>query len=157
MGTYVCKGAKLKCSFGSDQSDLSVIHPTQPINTCGNSMANTQDYKPMMNVQPFGQCKSLANPTVSAATAANNGKLQEMPCIPNTTTPWMPGNSKVMVMGFPALMKDDKLMCMWAGQIEVSDAGQTDAQTGAGTSAYENVEFNSRNFGKLFDINDFSK
>jgi len=45
MPYYVCKGAKLKCSMGSEQSDLEVVHPTKP----------------------FGQCSSLANPTIAAA------------------------------------------------------------------------------------------
>ena len=124
MANYVCKGAKLKCSFGSDQSDLGVTHPSQPVNMSGANAANIQDYKPMMNIQPFGQCKSMANPTVAAATAANQGVLKEMPCIPNTTSPWMPGSMKVMVKGQPALMDDCKLMCMWAGMIEVSNHGQ---------------------------------
>jgi len=124
MANYVCKGAKLKCSFGSDQSDLSVAHPSQPVNLHGKCMANIMDYVPMMNIQPFGQCKSLANPTVAAATAANQGVLKEMPCIPNTTMQWIPGSMNVMIKGQPALMNDCKLMCMWAGVIEVSNEGQ---------------------------------
>ncbi|MCL2041726.1 MAG: DUF4280 domain-containing protein [Bacteroidales bacterium] len=125
MPKYVCKGAKLKCSFGSDQSDLGVMHPMNPISLHGNNMANIQDYKPMMNIMPFGQCKSLANPIVASATAANYGKLQEMPCIPNTTSPWIPGSMNVLVKGQPAVMDNCKLMCMWAGIIEVTDAGQS--------------------------------
>ena len=125
MPKYVCKGAKLKCSFGSSQPDLTVVHPAQPVNTSGNNMANIMDYKPMMNIQPFGQCKSMANPTVAAATAANYGKLQEMPCIPNITAPWMPGKIDVLLKGQPALTDDSKCMCMWAGVIEVTNAGQT--------------------------------
>jgi len=124
MPNYVCKGAKLKCSFGSDQSDLGVMHPAKSVYLQGQEMANIQDSKPMMNIQPFGQCKSLANPTVASATAAANGKLQEMPCIPNTTSPWVPGSANVMVKGQPALTDSSKLMCMWAGMIEVSDCGQ---------------------------------
>jgi hypothetical protein len=99
------------------------MHPVKPVYLHGENMANIQDSKPMMNIQPFGQCKSLANPTVASATAAANGKLQEMPCIPNTTAPWMPGNAKVLVKGQPALMDDCKLMCMWAGMIEITDCG----------------------------------
>ena len=124
MPNYVCKGAKLKCSFGSSQPDLNIIHPAQPVNIGGGNKANIMDYKPMMNIQPFGQCKSLANPTVAAATAANQGVLKEMPCIPNTTTPWTPGSMNVMVKGQPALMDDCKLMCMWAGIIEITNHGQ---------------------------------
>ena len=155
MSYYVCKGAKLKCSFGSDQSDLGVMHPMQAVNLHGQPMANIQDYKPMMNIQPFGQCKSLANPTVASATAANNGKLQEMPCIPNTTSPWTPGNMKVLLKGMPALMNDCKLMCMWAGIIEITNAGQNDVETGAASASGDEIDFDALGFGKLLDI-DFS-
>jgi len=126
MANFVCKGAKLKCSFGSDESDLGVMHPVNPVYLHGEFMANIQDYKPMMNIMPFGQCKSLANPTVATATAANYGKLQEMPCIPNITAPWMQGEATVLVKGQPALMDNCKLMCMWAGMIQITDHGQAD-------------------------------
>ena len=126
MPYYVCKGAKLKCSMGDQQSDLGVIHPVKPVYLHGENMANIMDYKPMMNIMPFGQCKSMANPTVAAATAANQGKLQPMPCIPNTTSPWMSGKTNVLVKGQPTLMNNDKLMCMWAGSIEITNEGQAD-------------------------------
>jgi len=110
--------------MGSSTADLSVIHPTNPVYLHGENMANIMDYQPMMNIQPFGQCKSLLNPTVAAATSANSGVLQQMPCIPNTVSPWMPGKMDVLVKMQPALMSDDKLMCMWAGMIEITDEGQ---------------------------------
>jgi hypothetical protein len=118
---YVSNGATLKCMFGSSQPKLTVIRPT--INIGGNNMATIMDFAPMMNIMPFGQCKSMANPTVAAATAANYGKLQEMPCIPATTAPWIPGLPTVMVGKLPALTKDSKCMCMWAGMIEITDSG----------------------------------
>ncbi len=126
MANFVCKGAKLKCSMGSDESDLGVIHPVNPVHLHGQPMANIQDYKPMMNVMPFGKCKSILNPTVAAATAANYGKLQEMPCIPSIVAPWTPGNATTLVKGQPALMDNGKLMCMYAGMIEITDDGQAD-------------------------------
>jgi len=124
MSDFVCKGAKLKCSFGSSQPDLSVMHPSQPVNIGSNNMANMMDFKPMVNIQPFGQCKSLANPTVAAATAKNSGVLQEMPCIPNIVAPWMCPKVDVLVKGQPAITTDSKLMCMWAGIIEITSSGQ---------------------------------
>ena len=125
MPYYVCKGAKLKCSMGNQQSDLGVVHPVKPVYLHGENMANIMDNKPMMNINPFGQCKSLANPTVAAATAANLGRLQPMPCIPNTVTPWTGGKTDVLVKMQPALLNNGKLMCMWAGMIEVTNEGQS--------------------------------
>jgi len=124
MPYYVCKGAKLKCSMGSSLSDLGVIHPVKPVYLHGENMANIMDIKPMVNIQSFGQCMSLANPTVAAATAANLGVLHPMPCIPNTVAPWMGGKMDVLVKMQPALLSDGKLMCMWAGMIEVTNEGQ---------------------------------
>ena len=152
MSYYVVKGAKLKCSMGDSQSDLNVLSD-KSVFIEGKEKANIMDNKPMVNIQPFGQCQSLANPTVSAATAANQGVLKTMPCIPNTTAPWMPGNTSVFVSGQPALMDDCKLMCMWAGMIEITDAGQTSVQTGA--EKLEISEGNTIGFGKLMNI-DFS-
>jgi len=124
MGTYVCNGANLKCMFGDSPASLTVL-PTKMAQASSQEMANIMDYKPFVNIPTFGQCKSLANPTVAAATSANLGKLQPMPCIPNTVSPWIPGEPTVLVKGMPALLDNCKLMCMWAGMIEITSAGQT--------------------------------
>ncbi|MDR1811857.1 MAG: DUF4280 domain-containing protein [Candidatus Fibromonas sp.] len=131
MPYYVCKGAKLKCSMGSDQSNLEVMHLEKPVNLCGQSNASIMDHKPLTNIKPFGQCKSLANPVVASATAANYGKLQKMPCIPNTASPWLNGKMNVLVKGQPALLDSSKCLCLWAGVIEITDAGQKTAQVGS--------------------------
>ena len=47
----------------------------------------------------------------------NNGRLQKMPCIPNTTMPWMLAKMNTLVGGKPALLDSSKLMCMWCGVI----------------------------------------
>ena len=126
MSFYVCQGAKLKCSMGDSTSDLGVMHPIKPVYLHGENKANIMDFTPMTNIKPFGQCQSLANPTVAAATAANYGKLQPMPCTPNTTCPWIAGKPDTLVKGQPALMSDDKLICLWAGLIEITDEGQAE-------------------------------
>ncbi len=124
MPSYVCKGAKLKCSMGDTQSDLNVTHPVNRVIMEGQPMASTMDYKPMMNIMPFGKCRSLANPTVAMATAACFGRLQPMPCVPNITSPWTVGKLDVSVKGQPALMDDCKLFCTYAGIIEIATDGQ---------------------------------
>lgn len=124
MPCFVNKGAKLMCSMGSQLSDLEVEHPNDPVYIHGQNFANIMDYKPMVNIKPFGLCSSLANPSVAAATAAAMGVLTPMPCMPNTTSPWMPGSVRPYLKGEFALMDDCRLMCAWAGTIEVADTGQ---------------------------------
>ncbi|APR86238.1 Hypothetical protein A7982_11587 [Minicystis rosea] len=81
------------------------------------------DYKPMVNVAPFGLCKTQANPQVAAATAAAMGALTPMPCIPVIVAPWSPGASKALLDDQAALTDDSKCSCMWSGSIEITDPG----------------------------------
>jgi hypothetical protein len=119
-------GSQMKCSMGAAPSALM---PTfKPIMTNNKVAANIMDHVPMLNILPFGVCKSLANPTVAAATAAAMGTLTPMPCIPATPAPWIPGAPTVLVANFPALDNTSKLMCMWAGVIEFTDASQANHQ-----------------------------
>ncbi len=124
MPKFVCKGARLKCLWGSQESDLDVIHPVNDVSLGKSPIANIMDNKPMMNVKPFGQCKSLMNPVVAAATAANYGVLKEMPCLPGIVAPWMPGNPTVLIKGQPALMDNCKLTCIYGGMIQITNHGQ---------------------------------
>ncbi len=119
MANYVNSGTRTKCSFGTTPGSIQVL-PTRGIDIDGTPMANIMDNKPMLNIQPFGMCRSLVNPVVSAATSAAMGVLTPMPCIPNITAPWMPGKAALLVGGKPALMDNCKLMCMWGGVIEIT-------------------------------------
>ena len=132
MARYVCSGAKLKCSMGSREADFGVM-PTRRclVRIEGNLVGTIMDHKPFVNIKSFGQCQSLANPTVAAATAANYGRLQKMPCVPNTTTPWIGGKMRVMISGEPTLLDSSKLLCMWAGMIEITNPGQNFVKEGA--------------------------
>lgn len=123
MGFLVVATAQLKCSMGLAPSVLTVIRPN--ITATGKPAANIMDFAPMTNVAPFGMCNSTSNPTVIAATAAAQGVHTPAPCVPATTAPWTPGCVKVKLAKMPALNDSSKLMCMWAGSIEVTNAGQT--------------------------------
>ena len=127
MPNQVCMGAMLKCSMGMAPSSLVVL-PVNRVMTSNVPAANIMDNKPMVNIMPFGMCQSPANPTVAAATAAALGVLTPMPCIPNTPAPWAPGAPTVLIANMPALDDTSKLMCIWAGVIEVTYAGQATHQ-----------------------------
>jgi hypothetical protein len=117
-------GAKMQCSFGMAPSSLVVL-PVNKVMTNGVPDANIMDHVPMMNIMPFGMCQSLANPTVASATTAALGVLTPMPCIPNTPAPWIAGAPTVLLGGAPSLDNISQLMCIWAGLITFTDAGET--------------------------------
>ncbi|NLL06008.1 MAG: DUF4280 domain-containing protein [Clostridiaceae bacterium] len=123
MDSYVVEGATLKCSFGSRTSKLK-IPMKHEVYINDKTQGNMMDYAPMVNVSPFGMCSSLANPTVASATAANQGVLRKMPCIPSIASPWMSCKMDVLIDKFPAVLSSSKLMCMWCGVIKVEDDGQ---------------------------------
>ena len=127
MAVQVCMGATLMCSFGMAPSALSVL-PTNKTFAGGPVAATIMDNVPMLNIMPFAMCTSPANPTVAAATAAALGVLTPMPCIPATAAPWAPGSPTVMIGGMPALNNSCKLMCNWAGVIQISVPGQMTVQ-----------------------------
>jgi hypothetical protein len=116
-------GANLQCSFGAAPSSMVVL-PTNKVLT-GVPAANIMDHIPMTNIMPFGMCSSPSNPEVIAATAAALGVLTPMPCIPNTVAPWVPGAPTVLLANMPALDSSSKLMCIWAGVIQVVAPGET--------------------------------
>ncbi|HTN88148.1 MAG TPA: DUF4280 domain-containing protein [Sorangium sp.] len=126
MASFACLGATLTCSMGMAPSALLVL----PINRVlgATPIANVMDNKPFLNVLPFAMCRSLANPTVAAATAAALGVLTPMPCVPVTPAPWLAGTPKVLVGNMPALDMDSKLLCMWGGSISIVNPGQVVVQ-----------------------------
>lgn len=123
MGCQVCMGALLQCSFGLAPSSLVVL-PDKAVMTSNIPAATIMDSKPLVNILPFGMCSSLANPIVTAAMAAKLGVFTPMPCIPMTVAPWMPGSPTVMIGNVPALQNSSKLMCLWAGVIQIIVPGQ---------------------------------
>jgi hypothetical protein len=68
-------------------------------------------------------CKALANPQVASATAAAQGVLTPMPCVPVIAAPWSPGAAIVTIRGQKALTKDSTCSCAWGGAIEVVEPG----------------------------------
>ena len=123
MPIQVVNTAQLMCSMGMAPGTLMVL-PLNRVMSGNQPAANIMDHVPMLNIMPFGMCRSPANPVVAAATAAALGVLTPMPCIPATPAPWMPGAATVLLGNMPALDNTCKLMCLWAGTIQVTNPGQ---------------------------------
>jgi Domain of unknown function (DUF4280) len=124
MPIQVTTGGTLQCSFGAAPSTMQVL-PVGRIMMGGVPAATIMDHIPIANIPPFGMCSSIANPTVASATTAAAGVLTPMPCVPATPAPWVPGAATVMIGGMPALDNTCKLMCLWAGVIQIVNPGQT--------------------------------
>ena len=122
MPKLVIHGAKLRCSEGLAPSTLTVL-PLGPASADAEPAATVMDNQPMVNIAPFGMCKTQANPQVAAATAAAMGALTPMPCVPVITAPWSPGSSVASIDDQKALSSDSTCACTWTGSIEITDAG----------------------------------
>ena len=122
--SYVCSGATMKCTCGDKTAKLTVL-PSRTVFLTGQPMANISDHKSMVNLAPFGKCRSLGYPATASATAANHGKLTPMPCMHNTPFPWMSGKNDYIIKGDPALLKSSTCACMWGGTISLVTDGQT--------------------------------
>lgn len=123
MAQLVSNGAMLQCSFGTGPSTMAVL-PANLVNASNLPAATIMDFKPMVNIMPFIMCTTPSNPAVAAATSAAMGVLTPAPCIPVTTSPWVPGSPKVMIKNQPALNNTSKCMCTWGGVISIVQPGQ---------------------------------
>jgi hypothetical protein len=123
MPMQVVNNAQLMCTMGMAPSVLGVLPLNQEMSS-NQPAANIMDHKPIVNIRPFGLCRSPANPVVAAATAAALGVLTPMPCMPATPAPWVPGAVTVLLGNMPSLDNTCKLNCMWAGVISVVMPGQ---------------------------------
>lgn len=126
MSMCVSGGAMLACSFGAAPSTLMVTPEKKVMSTM--PLATIMDNIPMKNIMPFGMCSSLANPTVASATAAAMGVLTPMPCVPVFPAPWAPGSPTVLIGNYPALNQNSKLMCAYAGVVQITNPAITNIQ-----------------------------
>lgn len=125
MPKLVVLGATLECSMGTAPAKLNVL-PADRIDAADAAAASIDAHVPQVNVPAFAMCRSPSNPQVAAATAAASGVLTPQPCVPVLPSPWSPGATHVTVADRPALTVDCRCSCNWAGQIRVTDPGQTD-------------------------------
>jgi hypothetical protein len=85
----------------------------------GSRLGDDRDHQPGLNLATFGMCKSMQNPAVQNATAAAQGVLTPVPCVPLTTSPWSPGADGGDLAGRPLLTDGDELRCAFGGTIKV--------------------------------------
>ncbi|NSX16291.1 DUF4280 domain-containing protein [Cupriavidus taiwanensis] len=127
MALQVTAGAAMQCSFGLAPSTLAVLPLGRVL--AGTGAASVMDHLPLVNIPPFGLCQCVANPQVAAATAAAQGVLTPMPCVPVTPAPWLPGAPTVQIGGAPALQHTSRLACAWGGVIQVAAPAQATVMT----------------------------
>lgn len=128
MPPNVVNGAMLMCSFGVAPSTLNVL-PTSMVTIDGQPAATVMDHVPLLNIQPFGMCTSLANPTVASATSAALGVLTPMPCVPATSAPWVPGAPMTQLGNQMALTAGSQCACNWGGIIQITFPGSVTTQS----------------------------
>jgi hypothetical protein len=121
-GPNVHATAQIMCTFGVAPSTLNVL-PINRVLVEGLPAANIQDHIPLVNILPFGMCTAVSNPTVAAATTAALGVLTPMPCVPVTSTPWIPTSPTKLIGGQPALTADSQCLCVWGGVITIVNPG----------------------------------
>lgn len=114
----------MKCTMGTSQAKLTVL-PTRTVFLTGKPQANISDHLSMVNLAPFGNCRSMGFPATASATAAAQGTLTPMPCMHNTQFPWMGGKNDYLVKGDPALLKSSTCQCLWGGTISIVNDGQS--------------------------------
>ncbi|MCX2478069.1 DUF4280 domain-containing protein [Pedobacter sp. MC2016-15] len=101
---YVTSGAMLKCSCGTiptpfKSSSLSVLIAGKPACT-------TKDKVPMLNITPFGLCKTT-----------------KIPCIPALLL-WMDFQADVKIEKANPLLNKSWIMCSLGGKVEIQHTGQ---------------------------------
>ena len=127
MPLPVVAGATLKCAFGLSPSAFLPTPGT--VMTQGRPMGTIRHHLPVVNITPFGMCKSPGNPMVVAASLAA-GQPTMVPCVPNTQAPWLPGQPTTLVGGVPLLTQTSTCLCLWGGVITVDNPGTTVVETG---------------------------
>lgn len=119
----VTSGAPLMCTFGTIASQLTVLQHLED-DRFVHSTATVQDFRPVVNIPPFGMCTSPNNPEVQRASIeAGGGSLVHVPCMPEPIARWVPGAPQRLVDGEPVLTMSSTCTCAWSGSIMILGPG----------------------------------
>lgn len=115
----------LSCSFGEAPSLFDALPlPGKPTVEEAFVAATIEEIVPELNVPSFAMCSSPENPEVIAATAAAEGVLTPMPCVPVILDPWEPPSPTDSFEGVPLATVDSRCLCAWGGEISVDSPAQ---------------------------------
>jgi len=122
MSGPVCTGATLTCSFGTTGAPFRADVGARVSARAAVGVVADSD---TTSVGPFGDCTSVGNPQVNAATQAANGVLTPQPCRPVLTGDWSPGAVRVRLGRAAALTGTSQCACGYGGVITVGDSGSS--------------------------------
>ena len=123
MSQLIATGGSCMCTFGTAPGTLTSTNNTTVLVEGKPAMVMT-DSAAMVNITPFGLCKSPLNPSTAALTAAAFGVLTPGPCIPTPAGIWIPTKPNVICMTSPVLVNNSFLPCAFGGIIKVNIPGQ---------------------------------
>lgn len=106
--SYVVEGATLGCSMGIEESRLQ-LPEGHGVYIRGKKQANTDDFKPVLNICSFGTCK-MSKPPV--------------PCVPVVAMGWLNGKEDIEIDGQDALVDSSLAFCSLGGIIKITGDGQ---------------------------------
>ena len=101
--TKLSRGDMIMCNQG--------MYPSTFQSFSESGVGTKADNKLGVNIPPFGMCRSVANPAVSSAAAANRGAAAPGPCIPHIVTEWVGADDKGQLHNYATCT------CAWGGTI----------------------------------------
>ena len=117
MPEFLTSETPLECSFGDAPMPFQALPLPGKPEVMGLLTATIEEIAPEVNIPSFGMCSSMENPEVIAATAAAEGVLTPMPCVPVVVDPWAPPSELLSFMDVPLATMQSKCMCAWGGEV----------------------------------------
>jgi hypothetical protein len=86
-------------------------------------IATIMDFKPQVNIAPFGMCSSMADPRLRRDSICRTGVLTSA-VYPGAGCAVVAGAATMNLGGIPVLTDPSTCQCTWAGQISIVTPGQ---------------------------------